>query len=123
MSPPLEAVPPPPPPLRLWRITRSALSTPGRYAGKIVDDAELERLRGLKIGEFLRYEPARIHRCSACGKEDAWRDSWGWYGSIEEVDNWQGEQPVIPKWCSEACRQKLIADKIVPRNMRHLDDE
>lgn len=116
----VEAVPttePPPADPVLYRITKRS--------GKelIVDAAELARLDGLKVRAYVGYQRCKIHECSACGKRDAWREGWSWYGSIEQVDNWQGEKPVIPKWCSEPCRQQLIADKIVPRNMQRLDDE
>jgi hypothetical protein len=98
-----------------WRIKN------GRHEGKIVDQVELDRLLALKTGVFLRYERCRIHRCGACGKLDAWTDSWGWYGSIEQIDNWEGTEPVVPKWCTEDCRKALVEAGKVPRNARRLE--
>lgn len=118
----LEAVPeaaqPAPDPI-LWRIVK------GNGTERIVDQAELDRLDGLKRRAYVGFSRCRIHQCAACGKRDAWRHDdqgdWGWYGSINQIDNWQGEQPAVPKWCSEACRLALIASRAAPRNMQLLD--
>lgn len=99
----------------IYRLTRRDGST------FFVDEPELQRLRGLKRRTFVSAERARIHQCGACGKLDAWRDDWGWYGSIEQIDNWVGEEPVIPKWCSEPCRKQLVAERKVPGNARRLE--
>lgn len=102
--------------MKFWRLT-------DRHGGEtIVDDAEYARRRGLKRPGFISAAAAKVHQCSHCGIEDAWRDSWGWYGSIEQVDNWSGDPPAIPKWCSDACRDGLKAAGLIPRNARRIDE-
>lgn len=50
---------------------------------------------------FQGKQGARVWRCSVCGTEDVWRDSWGYYGSLEcLVCGWAGMQAVF---CSDAC--------------------
>jgi hypothetical protein len=84
----------------------------------IVDAAELARLDGLKRRAYLTAKLCKIHECEACGKRDAWREGWGWYGSLNEIDNWDGEEPAVPKWCSEPCRLKLVEARRCPRKAR-----
>lgn len=96
--------------LTIWRIHYRSGKT------RLVDDAELERLDGLKRRTYVGVEKAKMHICTACGREGAWDDGWGWYGSIEQIDNWQGEKPQIPKWCSTNCMEALkVAGKIPKR--------
>jgi hypothetical protein len=45
----------------------------------------------------------RVWRCSHCGKEDVWRESWLQFGSIEcPVCCREGVLAVL---CSDACRE------------------
>lgn len=116
---PVPAAEPPPTDPVLWRITKA------NGTELIVDQAELDRLDGLKRRAYVGFQRCRIHQCASCGKRDAWRhdgdNDWGWYGSIEQIDNWVGEAPVVPKWCSDACRRQLVAAGRVPRNARHME--
>ena len=104
-------------PLTIWRIHYRNGKT------KLVDDAELERLRGLQRRTYIGVEKAKMHICMACGREGAWDDDWGWYGSIEQIDNWQGEKPQIPKWCSTNCMEALKVAGKIPKRAPWLDEE
>ena len=41
----------------------------------------------------------RVHRCTACGKEEPWGPGWAWYGSYKMID----DGVPIYKACSNDC--------------------
>ena len=45
-----------------------------------------------------------IHKCSECGFEGEWSESWSWYGSYSDLDGGKDGRPKpILKYCSDDC--------------------
>lgn len=56
------------------------------------------------LDAFIAYRSkggSKVWRCSHCGKEDVWRDSWCYYGPLECRCGGPGVEAVM---CSDACR-------------------
>ena len=47
----------------------------------------------------------RTWKCSCCGRQEPWGESWGYYGSMECKDCWTAAIDFV--WCSDECRDKL----------------
>lgn len=53
--------------------------------------------------EIIPEDPgAPLHLCSVCGKEDAWSESWVWYGAYTDLER---ASFTAPKMCSTPCRE------------------
>jgi len=48
-----------------------------------------------------------MHKCNHCRKEFEWQKESVWFGSYNDVDNWEGEESPIVKACTDSCAQHL----------------
>lgn len=73
-------------------------------------------------GEPQRSPEGRaLYQCDHCGKVEPWNDSWAWYGSYRQMEDY-GLPRVSPveTICSADCRVALVAAGRLPSD--GLDD-
>lgn len=66
-----------------------------------------------------QWKGRRQHTCSVCQKVEPWGPTWGWYGSIQNLDD---DKPIV-KACSEGCFKEAKAMKLIPMNTQILDED
>jgi len=107
-----------------WRVT--IRRRVGRGLSRQSEDVLIEaadradlaaQLAGIK-GAVDGYHQARIHECSVCGRSGPWTETWGWYGSVADLDN---GNPVV-KVCSPECFASAQASGLIPRTATTIDD-
>ncbi len=57
----------------------------------------------------------RLYQCDNCSKVEAWGESWAWYGSYRQMEDFglKGVEPIMTI-CSGVCRIALIAAGRLP---------
>lgn len=63
----------------------------------------------------------RLYECDCCGKVSVWEDSWAWFGSYRQAEDFGLEGVSLVKTiCSPDCRVQLVARGDLPAD--GLDD-
>jgi hypothetical protein len=83
-----------------------------------MDAADVQTKISAIPGQVGGWTRAKLHECCVCRKTAPWDAGWGWYGSMQQIDD---GDPVI-KWCSDQCMASAKSARIIPRNAQNLDE-
>lgn len=74
----------------------------------LLTTAQARKARAARRSKYVAFRPARLHTCSVCGKQDAWKPGWVWFGSIEREDGGEG---VEATYCPDHAPENAVFEE------------